>query len=120
MSEENKQLKHRLMGFTLSVVLLGLLGTPWLPPESGFSTGAGLLNDRSDGVSILALAYLAMAVLILVRTTMGTTFFGGIVGLLATFLILTADDGWTGAPRIALGLWAVVILIGVRIWKDAR
>lgn len=118
MSDE--KLKYRLMGFTVAVVLLALLGTPWLSPEAGFSSGIGLLKDRDDGASILVVVYLAMALLLLVRTTMGTAFWGGIVGLLATVLILSADDGWTGAPGIAIGLWAVVILIGGLIWKDAR
>jgi FtsH-binding integral membrane protein len=128
------------MSFTVALVQLALLASPWLtkhyvgaPTEiSGAPTeiysGIGLILPTEDtgaprlGLGVVAVVgYLALVLTSLVRPP-GTAFaiVRAIAGLAFTVLILVSirdSAEATGAPYVALILWLVAAIVAMKGWS---
>jgi hypothetical protein len=134
-TNEFKGHQYRLMGFATGLALLVALAPTWFVRDRDTNrifdlySGTSLFGFAPDkdaplgalGV-VLVLVYVALALSLLVAPAESAYgLVAGIAGLVVTLVIVLAgkaladygDMSWTGAPFIALGIWAVAVLVSI-------
>lgn len=135
------ELKFRLMGFGIGLALLVTLTPTWLTwqPYSRLSdlelySGISLLgltpgaDSPMQGLgTVLFLAYVLLALGLLIAAHPGATLLMGLAGLVVSLVVVLhrpeahfVTIGWTGAPAVALGLWALAVVVSGIALKKTR